>query len=326
MNEIEIQIDRLNKFFENHVFEVLMTENGNDYLSSTPVNVKVKFTGVKDYTYMGDKKPTLEYTLYMLPTNKKADIYYGLLANYFGKEVYVDTRSNEYLAIRFTVTNKLQDLLKYFSLDIRTICTKVVNNIKIPIKEGLITEDKFNPIVRQAVKDIILIFKYNREGEFSLPEDLIEDVLTYNFPSLDTEFSIFLDFKLDPSIKGVDVDGSFSKDDDVIFITIISNPEAGDSILKELTSELNELIRHELEHIKQHQQGYKFPKEPKKPEKYYTQQHELEAQRAGFKRRAKGENKDFETIVRQWFEKNKHKHNLNKKSKERVIQKILSDK
>jgi hypothetical protein len=33
----------------------------------------------------------------------------------------------------------------------------VVNNIKIPIKEGLITEDKFNPIVRQAVKDIILI-------------------------------------------------------------------------------------------------------------------------------------------------------------------------
>jgi hypothetical protein len=221
MNEIEIPIDRLNKFFEKHAFEVLMTENGNDYLSSTPVNVKVKFTGVKDYTYMGDKKPTLEYTLYMLPTNKKADIYYGLLANYFGKEVYVDTRSNEYLAIRFTVTNKLQDMLKYFSLEMNAICTKVVNNIKIPIKEGLITEDKFNPIVRQAVKDIILIFKYNREGEFSLPEDLIEDVLTYNFPSLDTEFSIFLDFKLDPSIEGVDVDGSFSKDDDVIFITIM---------------------------------------------------------------------------------------------------------
>ena len=326
MNELEIPIDRLNKFFEKHVFEVFINETGDDDSPVTPVNVKIQFTGVKDYIYMGQEKPTLQYTLYILPTNENSDKYYGLLANYFGEEVHIDTRSNQYLAIRWIVDHKLEDMLKYFSLDNRAICTKVVNKIKMPIKEGLITEGKFDPIVRQVVRDIISIFKHNREGEFGLPEDLREDELTYSFPRLNTEFSIFLDLQLDPDVEGVDVDGDFSRDDDVIFITIISNPEAKYSVLQELTGELNEIVRHELEHIKQHEQGYEFPREPKNPEKYYTQQHELEAQRAGFKRRAKGEKKDFESVVRQWFEKNKHKHNMNPQKAEKVIQKILQEK
>ena len=72
------------------------------------------------------------------------------------------------------------------------------------------------------------------------------------------------------------------------------------------------------------EQGYKFPKkEPKDPYKYYTQPHELEAQRAGFRRRAKGERVDFETLVRNWFVKNPHKHNLNPDQQEKVIQKII---
>jgi hypothetical protein len=326
MNESEIPIERLNRFFEKHIFEVFINETGDDDSPVIPLNTKIQFTGVKDYIYTGEKKPTLEYTLYILPTNKNLDKYYGLLAYYFGEEVHVDTKSNAYLAIRWITDHKVEDMLKYFSLDNRAICTKVVNKIKMPIREGLITEGKFDPIVRQVVRDIISVFKHNRKGEFGLPEDLSGGEMTYNFPKLDTEFSIFLDLQLDPNIEGVDVDADYLKDDDLIYITIISNPEAKYSILQELTSELNEIVRHELEHIKQNEEGYEFPKEPKNPQKYYTQQHELEAQRAGFKRRAKGEKKDFETIVRQWFEKNKHKHQMNPKQAEKVIQKILQEK
>jgi hypothetical protein len=77
--------------------------------------------------------------------------------------------------------------------------------------------------------------------------------------------------------------------------------------------------------VRQHDDGYHFPKkEPKSPEKYYTQQHELEAQRAGFNKKSKTTKLDFETLVRGWFEKNPHKHRLNPSQKEKVIQKILN--
>ena len=322
MNEFNIDLDSINKFLENEVFEIFTISNDEP----EPVNVKVKLTGVKEYIFMGESKPAIQYTMYILPTNEISDRLYGLHADYLGRDIEINTRSVEYREIIWVMDKKLENFLEYFSMDNRAVCTRVVNEVKRPIKEGLITEGKFDPIVRQVVRDIISIFKHNREGEFGLPEDLREDELTYSFPRLNTEFSIFLDLQLDPDVEGVDVDGDFSRDDDVIFITIISNPEAKYSVLQELTGELNEIVRHELEHIKQHEQGYEFPREPKNPEKYYTQQHELEAQRAGFKRRAKGEKKDFESVVRQWFEKNKHKHNMNPQKAEKVIQKILQEK
>ena len=65
--------------------------------------------------------------------------------------------------------------------------------------------------------------------------------------------------------------------------------------------------------------------EPEEPEEYYTQEKELGAQKAGFKLASKEANLDFETFVRNWFDKYKHKHSLSPEQKERVIQKILND-
>ena len=94
--------------------------------------------------------------------------------------------------------------------------------------------------------------------------------------------------------------------------------------MEELHFELNELIRHELEHIIQIERGDDIPeKEPKQPIKYYSQPHELQAQIAGFKRRAKKERKPLEDVIRNWFEKNKSKHRLSLKNVEVVINRIL---
>ena len=67
-------------------------------------------------------------------------------------------------------------------------------------------------------------------------------------------------------------------------------------------------------------------REPKKPINYYSQSHELSAQRKGFKRRSKLAKFDYETLVRNWFEDNKHKHRLNPEEAEKVIQRIISEK
>jgi len=188
----------------------------------------------------------------------------------------------------------------------------------------LLKEDKFDFIVRKLVKDIISVVKHQKEGEFGLPEDLSSEDIFYSFPNLDTEFSVFLDLQLDETVDTVDVDGDYYPDDELIYVTIKTNPLKQNQVLQELIGELNELIRHELEHIKQHEEGYEFPEDTTDPEKYYSQEHEIQAQRKGFMRRAKKEDRRFEEVIRTWFDRNKQKHNLKPEQIEIVIKKILS--
>ena len=326
MNLIDFPIDRINQFFENHIFEVYLQPT-HDADFSLPTNVKVKLTGVKEYISVGDKIPHVEYTAYILPTNENSDNWSSMYGQIYGNDVRINTTDMEYANLRWIISDKLTNFLKYFGVDKPAICTRVVNEVRAKkLTEGIINEGVLDKTTRKLVQDIIKFFKYQREGEFGLPEDLSNDEMVYNLPGFEG-FTIFLDLQTDENMEGVDVDGDLYYDDDVVNITIISNPDSGYSNLDELTRELNDIIRHELEHIKQHREGMKMPrKEPKSPEKYYTQPHELGAQRAGFRKRAKSEKADFETIVRQWFEKNSHKHNLNPSQKEKVIQKILDTK
>lgn len=324
MNTIDFPIERINQFFATHIFEVyLQPTHDEDY--TVPTNVKVKLTGVKDYISIGDKKPHVEYTLYILPTNKDSDSWSNMYGDIYGRNVPINTSSQEYANLRWIMNSKLEDFLRYFGVDKNVICTRVINEVENKkINESLLVEGNLDKLTRKLVQDIIRFFKYQREGEFSLPEDFEGEEMIYTYHGFEG-FSVFLDLQLSDDVETVDVDGDLYYDDDLVYITIISNPNAGYSILDELTKELNEVIRHELEHIKQHEEGYEFPEEePKSPEDYYTQQHELEAQRAGFNKRAKSENADFETLVRNWFKKNPHKHTLKPDQQEKVIQQIIS--
>jgi len=323
MNQEQAVIDRVNRFFENHTFEIYYLQDG-DGKYPTPTNIKVEITGVREYISMGDKKDYVTLTLYILPSSELSDAHNSIMRSYFGPETKIETYdAGPYQNLVWVTREKVDELLKYFSLP-SSMITKVVNKVEPKqMNESLIVEGQLDKTTRKLVQDIIEFFKYQREGEFGLPEDASNDEMVYELPGFNN-FSIFLDLQLSDDVDTVDVDGELYYDDDLMYITIISNPNAGYTILDELTKELNEVIRHELEHIRQHEQGYNFPKkEPKSPEKYYTQQHELEAQRAGFRKRAKSEKADFETLVRNWFQKNPHKHNLKPNQQEKVIQQIL---
>ena len=323
MNQEQAVIDRVNKFFENHTFEIYYLQDGDgEYF--TPTNVKVEITGVREYISMGDKKDYVTLTLYVLPSSELSDAHNSIMSSYFGYETKIETYdSGPYQNLVWVTQKKVDEILKYFSLP-SSMITKVINEVEPKkMNESLIVEGQLDKTTRKLVQDVIEFFKYQREGEFGLPEDKSNGEMVYELPGFNN-FSIFLDLQLSDDVETVDVDGDLYYDDDLMYITIISNPNAGYTILDELTKELNEVIRHELEHIRQHEQGYEFPnKEPKSPKKYYTQPHELEAQRAGFNKRAKSEKADFETLVRNWFQKNPHKHNLKPNQQEKVIQQIL---
>ena len=324
MNTIDFPIERINKFLDTHTFEVyLQPTHDEDY--RIPTNVKVKLTGVREYISTGDKKPFVQYTIYILPTNEGSDAWSKMYGDIYGKDVDINTTSQVYANLRWVMDAKLSEFLIYFGVEKGAMCTRIINEVsEDKLNESLIVEGELDKTTRKLVQDIIAFFKHQRQGEFGLPEDTSNGDMIYELPGFNG-FSIFLDLQLSDDVETVDVDGDLYYDDDLMYITIISNPNAGYTILDELTRELNEVIRHELEHIKQHDEGYKFPKkEPKSPEKYYTQQHELEAQRAGFNKRAKSEKADFETLVRDWFKKNPHKHTLKPNQQEKVIQQILN--
>jgi len=321
MKELDFPIKRLNDFFKNHTFEVFITPYGDD--NPIPVNIKIQITGVSNYIFMGEEKPAVQYTLYILPTNESADSYYSLLASYMGKEVNIHSRSNEYSDIRWVVDQKLENMLRYFSIDSRTICTKVVTEIKDSISEGLITESKVDTITRQIVKDIINLIKFQRNGEFELPNDLRNDETTYRYSDL-PEFTVEVNVVESNDVDKFDVESEYYRDEDLIVINIVSKEGDRFTGLYELVGELNEQVRHELEHMIQYNRGDKMPrKEPKDPFKYYTQPHELGAQVAGFRRKSKLTKSDFEKNVRDWFKINKFKHKLNPDEVEKVIGKIL---
>ena len=323
MDQEEVIIKRVNKFLENHTFEIYYLQDG-DGEYPTPTNIKAEITGVRSYISMGNDTDFVTITLYILPSNELSDAHNSIMRSYFGREKKIETYdAGPYQNLVWVVTEKMNELLKYFSLP-SAMVTKVINEVNPKkMNESLIVEGQLDKTTRTLVQDVIGFFKHQREGEFGLPEDFDDGRMIYQLPGFDN-FSVFLDLQLSDDVETVDVDGDLYYDDDMLYITIISNPNSGYSILDELTKELNEVIRHELEHIRQYEKGYEFPKkEPKSPEKYYTQQHELEAQRAGFKKRAKSEKVDFETVVRNWFKKNPHKHNLKPEQQEKVIQQIL---
>jgi len=326
MEELELPIERLNRFFTDHVFKVyLQPTHDEDY--SVPTNVKVELTGVKDYYHVGDKKPHVEYTIYILPTDETSDKWSKLYGEIYGKNVLINTSSQEYGNIRWIMNDKLTDFLQYFGVEKKAICTRVINEVMGGnINENLIMEKKYDNIVKRIVNDIISLYKTKSFGKYQLPDDLRETEQYYDYPQLGIEFSLNLSIKKSKKVKTFEVDGDLYYKDNVIDIEIIVNPDSGNEIINDLVSELNEVVRHEIEHILQYDNGRRTVKEQSDPFKYYTHKYEIGAQRAGFKKRARREKNDMESLVRNWFKKYPHKHNLTPIQEEKVIQKILLDK
>jgi hypothetical protein len=324
MEELELPIKRLNEFLSQHEFKVEdpLGEVAPREMSAV---VKVQLTGTKEMYRAGDKMTYITYTTFIQPSSPMMNTLTNMLMD-GKKEKVIDNQDMTFYILNNRISDQLQRFLLYWGIENPVICTKVVNETSDNINESLIMEGKYDRIVRQIVNDILSVFKSKKVGGFSLPEDLRETDLYYDYPQFKKEFGVFVNFEQSDDVETFEVDGDLYYDDDTIEILVITNPNSGNEILNDLVNELNEVVRHEIEHIIQYDGGMKRKKEPTDSEKYYMQQHELDAQKAGFKRRARREKNDMETLVRNWFKKYPHKHTLNPEQQERVIQKILSEK
>jgi hypothetical protein len=324
MEELELPIERLNKFLSEHTFTV-EDPVGEVAPRDMYAVVKVKLTGTKKMYRAGDKMTFITYTTYIQPSSPMLNTLAGLLMRGHN-ELELDNQNMTFYILNNRVSEQLQKFLLYWGIENPVICTKVINETSNNLNESLIMEGKYDRIVRQIVNDIISLYKTKSFGEYQLPDDVRETESYYNYPELNKGYSLNLSIKKSEDIETFEIEGDLFYKDDVIDIEILVNPNSGNEILNDLVNELNEVVRHEIEHILQYQGGRRAKKEILDPLKYYTHKYEIGAQRAGFKRRARREKNDMETLVRNWFKKYPHKHDLTPLQQEKVIQKILSEK
>ena len=193
------------------------------------------------------------------------------------------------------------------------------------IKKSFILEGtKMRQEIREVVRDIIQIFKNEEEGEFYLPEEVNDEESYYDFKRFNLGVELIIQQSDD--VDDFLLNAELYREEGIIAILIVYNPENKNRIIYDLVGELNELVGHELRHI--YQQKYNTfdidVEEPEEPFEYYTQPHEIDAQIAGFKRMSQITKKPFEEVVRNWFEKNKDIHRLGDNQKEEVIKMILT--
>ena len=173
-------------------------------------------------------------------------------------------------------------------------------------------------VVREIVKNIVNIFKSNDEGLFTLNRD--DYFIIY-----DEFIKIVLSLDVDNTLDSYNIDGNFYQNEKIIFISITYNRNKKNKLLYNIIGELNEVVRHELEHL--HQDVYKTHdlnvNEPSEPFNYYSQPHEIEAQVKGFKRLAKLTKQPLEKVIRNWFNTHKDIHLLSEDEIEIIINLLL---
>lgn len=167
-------------------------------------------------------------------------------------------------------------------------------------------------VTRTVVRDLLNVIKKG-QGEYYLPEELVGDEMSYiydNFPA----FSVEITVKEDMSIKGDYMMNASTVDDgDIIEIVLIKNPTKFPEAYFDLVADLNDTVRHELEHVLQ-DFGYRDVQsdDSEKPtdKEYYKQAHEVPAEIAGFRRIVKLRRQSPEQVIRDWFNRNKEVHQL----------------
>jgi hypothetical protein len=180
----------------------------------------------------------------------------------------------------------------------------IVTSIK-PIlvsKEENITEQKINNnLIRNIVREIAFEVKKDLHGKrkknigsYDIGMDEPVDIVLFVNPTPNK----------DENIKPLDIQGYWDEDENQIEIDVDISEDADMDVMYELIGELNDVVTHEFEHAKQTKSGYVFPDvEYKQPKRYYLQQHEIEAQVAGFKRKSKLQKKPIEEVIREYFQK-----------------------
>lgn len=124
MEKNDLPIKRLNEFLENYLFDV-------EFILESKLSVKAQITGIKQMISGGDWKDLIQYTIFLEKSNSEllTEVLNFKFENIGTNEYDISTTDTTFYQITNKVGNLLNDFLKYWSIDNRVICTKIVNNL-----------------------------------------------------------------------------------------------------------------------------------------------------------------------------------------------------
>jgi len=326
----EKQLNRINELLSTRTFK-FKGQIINDLPESmtSDIDYKFKIDGYRKMTSVGEE---YNYTLLNVVITGLNDKFSQLLFtpedNEQGKMI-AKSFENRLYKFYSNLNLEMTNFLRMFDSDVRTTIDSLTFDIKEPEN---ITESRMSRVdIRNVVKDVVTILKRGDEGYFYLPKD-VSSSENYEFKKPKFIYSVEFEIRLDDEnqIKTYAINADYSSEDDVLEILIVFNPKlfSLDFIKQnfyQIIGELNEIVAHELEHAIQYNKGERtFKAQLKNSFNYYTQPHELKAQRAGFRRVAKLRKLPFNDVVRDWYDTHKDIHKLDNNKMEKVIQIIIN--
>lgn len=320
----EKEIDRLNGVLKNKVFKYSKGLFDYDLHGENDFDFKFQILGYKKMISVGEYYDYLKVSVTLLNfrdiLSQRIFLRVGKDGDFFNRYF----RDNMYF-FRNNLRDEIRVIMSMFEPNARIS----IENVEIEgghEKETLQEQKMTRQPIREIVKSIIKLFKENDEGEFTLPEDLGDDEMVYTFKKIKTDFTVELTIEQNPFIKGFFVDGNLWRDDDTIEIIIEYNPEVKTKILYDLVGRVNEVLSHEIRHIIQGEKDMfdlDIPEE-EDPYKYYTQPHELDALKYGFKRLSRISKKPLDVVIKDWFNNHKDIHRLSDEEMKKVVEKIIN--
>ena len=202
---------------------------------------------------------------------------------------------------------------------------------KNQLNESLLNERSVTDLpVRTIVKEMVNLIKKEQRDTFFMPEDTTGE-MNYDFDGLPL-FTIEFDVQWDSTIDSDYIlDGRTVDEGDTIDVTLIINPSVYPKNLYSIIGDLNDLIRHEIEHVYQ-DAGYRDSEEIRMDDTqaptdkdYYKQPHEIPAEIKGFRRLVKLRKEKPEKVIKDWFVRSKKIHELSDEDIDELTQ-FLSQK
>jgi hypothetical protein len=317
----EKQLEKINKILSTRTFKFKgqIIPDAPESLHSD-IDYKFKVDGYKKMTSVGEEYDYALLNVVIVGLNDNlSQLLFNPQDNEQGKMI---AKSFENRLYRFysSLNSDMTRFLRIFDTEIRTTIDSLTFDVEKPEN---ITESRMSRVaVRTTVKDIVYKLKDGEEGYFMLPGENGEE---YEFTNLPFKYSVNLILQIDKNLDGYKMDGYYLHKTDVIEIIIEFNPKTLRKNFYNIIGELNDIVAHELEHGFQYNVDGKKPKKsPKQSFKYYTQPHEIDAQRVGFRRVAKLRKLPYNDVVRDWFETHKDIHGLTDDEVEQVIQIIIN--
>jgi len=268
-----------------------------------------------------------------------------------GKLSLIDeSKGNKNLKWLVEQENKINWLNIPLTKSLETVDTKNLNQYKSILELNIINNRKLNEnklheevymarIAEKATTDVVkdifeLVKLFEGDDEIVMLPDYYSDIDGDEYEYGELKFNLELNILENNDEDNFSVDAYVGGDfNDTIYVDIALSPDFNEKYYESLYIVLSEYVRHEIEHVLQEID----PERPDLPDEdltqkslnltpfeYYTQDYELDAQKAGFERRAKMEDKSIEEVIRDYIEYRQHIDKLSNSEKQELVSRLTT--